>query len=402
MNNFFDSLESRTFLSVSPYILEAPDETDSTAVVMSYNAGDASPALRTTRAAHDKTPPTATLQASPITNSGASSYTFSVTYSDPSNVKRSSIGKGDILVTGPGSFSTTAKFVSATPATDAASVTATYSITPPGGSWSPSADGTYTVTLRPKQVADKLGNINPKAVSIGTFAVNISQPVGVNQAPSFTKGANQTVNKNSGLQTVTNWATNISPGPAGESGQTVAFLVSTDNDALFSLKPAISPNGSLTYTPTAGATGVAHVTVRLQDNGGTANGGVDTSAPQTFTINIGQPAQIPSLVGTYNGSLVIPAVGHYKSAVLRITQQANDGSYSGTLTADGVVSVNVSGTVAANRSFTMSVVTPPNTNHPGGPIDGSGTGTLDSTGKQMTVSLVLNQAYSPRPPGNFV
>jgi hypothetical protein len=28
------------------------------------------------------------------------------------------------------------------------------------------------------------------------------------------------------------------------------------------------------------------VTVRIHDNGGTANGGVDTSAPQTFTITV--------------------------------------------------------------------------------------------------------------------
>ena len=34
----------------------------------------------------------------------------------------------------------------------------------------------------------------------------------------------------------------------------------------------------------AQANGTANVTVRLHDNGGTANGGADTSAPQTFTV----------------------------------------------------------------------------------------------------------------------
>jgi hypothetical protein len=37
------------------------------------------------------------------------------------------------------------------------------------------------------------------------------------------------------------------------------------------------------------AKGVAHVTVRLKDNGGTANGGVDTSSPQSFDITITKP-----------------------------------------------------------------------------------------------------------------
>src|SRR5262249_61122859 len=52
-------------------------------------------------------------------------------------------------------------------------------------------------------------------------------------------------------------------------------------------RPAADPaTGTLTSTPAAGAVGSAAVTVRLSDNGGTANGGVDTSAPQTFTITV--------------------------------------------------------------------------------------------------------------------
>ncbi len=50
------------------------------------------------------------------------------------------------------------------------------------------------------------------------------------------------------------------------------------------------PNGTLTFTPATGATGSATVTVRIHDNGGTAGGGVDTSAPQTFTITVSNSA----------------------------------------------------------------------------------------------------------------
>lgn len=114
-----------------------------------------------------------------------------------------------------------------------------------------------------------------------------------NTAPSFTAGANQTVNEDAGAQTV-NWATAISAGPSCESAQTLAFNVSNNNNALFSIQPAISATGVLTYTPAANANGTATVTVSLQDNGGTANGGSDTSASVNFTISVNAVNDAPS------------------------------------------------------------------------------------------------------------
>ena len=61
--------------------------------------------------------------------------------------------------------------------------------------------------------------------------------------------------------------------------------MTNNNNPLFSVQPAVSADGTLTYTP-AGSTGVATVSVRIHDNGGTANGGSDLSAVQTFTITI--------------------------------------------------------------------------------------------------------------------
>jgi hypothetical protein len=51
----------------------------------------------------------------------------------------------------------------------------------------------------------------------------------------------------------------------------------------------------LTYAPLPYAGGTATVTVQLHDNGGTANGGADTSAPQTFTITVTPVNHAPSL-----------------------------------------------------------------------------------------------------------
>src|SRR5207244_1820063 len=115
-----------------------------------------------------------------------------------------------------------------------------------------------------------------------TFTITVTP---VNDVPSFTKGANQTVLEDAGAQTVTPWATNLSAGP-NEAAQTLNFIVSNTNTTLFSAQPAVAANGTLTYTPAANANGSGTVTVQVHDNGGTANGGVDTSAAQTFTITV--------------------------------------------------------------------------------------------------------------------
>jgi VCBS repeat-containing protein len=119
--------------------------------------------------------------------------------------------------------------------------------------------------------------------NVATVTITVNP---VNDAPSFVKGADQSVPEGGGAQTVASWATAISAGPPDEAGQNLNFLVSTNNAALFSVAPSIDPvTGNLTYTP-SGVVGSATVTVRLHDDGGTANGGVDTSAAQTFTITV--------------------------------------------------------------------------------------------------------------------
>ena len=127
------------------------------------------------------------------------------------------------------------------------------------------------------------------SVSDGALSVTGSKAVTgtpVNDAPSFIKGANQTVLEDAGAQSVSGWATAISAGPANESGQAVDFIVSNNNNALFAVQPAVTPTGTLTYTPAGNANGSATVSVQIHDNGGVLNGGVDTSAVQTFTITV--------------------------------------------------------------------------------------------------------------------
>jgi hypothetical protein len=110
--------------------------------------------------------------------------------------------------------------------------------------------------------------------------------VAVNDAPTFTPGGNQTAVSLLGAQTVNNWATGISPGPADESTQTVSFKVTVSNPSLFAVQPSVGASGTLTYKPKALVLGSATVTVTPIDTGGTDNGGQDTGAPRTFTITI--------------------------------------------------------------------------------------------------------------------
>ena len=133
-------------------------------------------------------------------------------------------------------------------------------------------------------------NLSGGGVVNSSFQLTVAP---VNDLPSFTKGADQTVNEDAGVQTINNWATAISAGP-NEAGQTLTFIVTNDNPTLFSAAPAISSAGTLTYTPAANASGVANLTVTLKDNGGTANGGVDTSASQTFKITVQSVNDAPS------------------------------------------------------------------------------------------------------------
>jgi len=74
----------------------------------------------------------------------------------------------------------------------------------------------------------------------------------------------------------------------------VTFIVSNDNPALFLAQPAIDTSGTLTYTPVPNTCGLANVTVVAMDNGGTANGGDDTSDPASFTIQIINCNQCPT------------------------------------------------------------------------------------------------------------
>lgn len=110
----------------------------------------------------------------------------------------------------------------------------------------------------------------------------------VNDPPSFAIGANRThAAATSGAQTVPGFVSGVSMGPPDEAGQSLAALTAAiDSDpsgVLVSL--GFAHDGTLNYQLT-GRGGTATVSVRARDNGGTSDGGSDTSTARTFTIAV--------------------------------------------------------------------------------------------------------------------
>ncbi|MBC8193998.1 MAG: Ig-like domain-containing protein, partial [FCB group bacterium] len=182
-------------------------------------------------------------------------------------------------------------------------------------------DGTLTYTL----AANANGIANVEVVlsdngGIDNGGVDTSIPhaffiivESVNDVPSFTAGDDEEVIEDSGLDLfheVTGWADNISSGPPDELGQTLNFNVSNNTNELFSIQPAIDSYGTLTYTLAADAHDTCTVTVILSDNGGEADGGIDSSDPQDFIIVVTPVPDKPSITNasTYEDNLTTSGI----------------------------------------------------------------------------------------------
>lgn len=216
------------------------------------------------------------------------------------------------------------------------------------GTWSVNASGvvTYTpaadyygTTTLDYTIKDTSGN--QSNVATVTYTVNP-----VNDVPSFTKGSNISINEDVGPQSITDWASNISKGPSNESLQVTWFTVNNDNNSLFAVQPYIDATGKLNYTPQPNKSGTTTVSVLINDDGGTANGGVNKSAIQTFTITINPVNDLPIALNDVNTTFInSPVSGQVLTNdfdpdvnPLKVTIQNNAS------TAHGTVTVNADGT----------------------------------------------------------
>lgn len=145
---------------------------------------------------------------------------------------------------------------------------------PPGSGWVlTNADG-----------INERGDITGTGTLYGAQRAFLLQNAAINDMPSFAKGADiDHIDSNTGPQSFPAWATAINDGDV-EVEQTLTFQVTVVSGAsIFSVAPAISADGTLSYTLN-GMPGVAFLEVRLTDDL-TAGGNALTTAAQTFTIS---------------------------------------------------------------------------------------------------------------------
>ena len=214
----------------------------------------------------------------------------------------------------------------------------------------------------------------PNSVAAGSFDVQASTAANVgglgggvvtatiavtavNDEPSFTIGANQTVVEDAAAQTIAGFASASAGGGADEAGQTFVYTVTNDNNALFAVQPAVAADGTLTYTLAPNASGAATVTLFVTDSGGTLDGGDDTAPAQTFTITVTPVADAPALT-------VNPAAGNEDTAIALSIAPAlvdTDGSETLSLT---VSSLPVGATLSDGVfSFTAAARQPDRRDH---------------------------------------
>ncbi len=170
----------------------------------------------------------------------------------------------------------------------------------------------------------------------------------VNDAPSFEASDPPAVDIGSDPVSISAWATINPGGGSDESGQTATYIVSNiSNPDLFLVAPSIDANGTLSYTVSDELSGTSTFDLKVQDNGGTANGGCDTSPVLTFTIQ-GNPLNSRSVTsGNSAGN------GTLRQAI-QFGNDPNRGSTPFLITFSGVefVDVRTSG-FTLSKNFTI-------------------------------------------------
>jgi len=130
-------------------------------------------------------------------------------------------------------------------------------------------------------------------LSTGTEPITASVTItvlSVNDAPTFTRGRDQVIVRDSEIQVIPDWATAISSGASNEQDQQLSFVLQASHPQFFSQQPTIDPmNGTLSYQLLENAQGIVFISATLVDDGGTENGGNDRSDIERFTFTILEP-----------------------------------------------------------------------------------------------------------------
>jgi hypothetical protein len=145
-------------------------------------------------------------------------------------------------------------------------------------------DGTFNVQASLNDDLSGLGG------GLATATITVTS---VNTQPNFSAANPPAVLESRGSVSIPHWVTSFDPGRPSESAQkALEYIVdNVTNTSLLAGLPTVSSTGTLSYTTAATGYGTATFRIRVRDDGGTANGGNDTSEPRTFTITV-RPAAV--------------------------------------------------------------------------------------------------------------
>jgi len=169
-----------------------------------------------------------------------------------------------------------------------------------------------------------------------TFTFNVN---GINNPPTFEISTN-TINvlQNSGAKTITDWITQLLDNDPDEVQNLLFEISESGNSGLFSQFPAVFDNKDLKFTVNAGVTGVANLTVKLNEQS-TYQQPLNQSVSKTFSI----------------------AVKEFKAALAADKQEVCTGSqvtFSSSSPSDGVTFAWEFGTGATPSTFNGAVPPP--------------------------------------------
>jgi len=237
---------------------------------------------------------TATSAAAPTLTLTPTTLTFSQSVGSPSAAQSFTVSGTNIPSTG-------VSVTVAAPYAISASATGTYGTTLTFTQAQMAATQTVYVQFTPTVVgaANGTATVAATGATSQTVTLNGTGNPAVNTPPTLNTINNVTLCYTAAQQTIV--LSGITPG--SEATQTVVLSVTSTNPALFSqlgvFPIAGGTTGQLNYTIAPNASGTAVVTVTVKDNGGIANGGVDTYVTTfNITVNSLPNVNIVSNVGT--------------------------------------------------------------------------------------------------------
>jgi len=267
---------------------------------------------------------------------GLPTYSFTVDYAHVIPIAVATIDSLDVRVTGPNGFSQLAVFKGAVPGTDSTTVTATYQITTPGGSWDGTDFGAYSIAVEPGQVTDTDGIAVP-AGPIGSFNVYLPQTFVVNATNDESVDTDGKVSLREAID-----AANASKGLA----DTITF----DPTVFSSAKTILLASGELLVTDGVTINGLGASIITLDGAGAARHFNIDVAESTGNAVSISGMTLTNGAPASGNGGSILNVDEALTLSKMVITKNTTSNDGGGISVADGAGSLVVTDCVISENT----------------------------------------------------